>query len=487
VQRSGSFFEPIRDMYDVDLGITANISNIATARLLLNAGNYVDGYLNGAVSHADPIIGTFNGFSGRVFQSVTPWFAYLDFPIKLGASHEGKKDGEGSMGGLDVTVGKFGQQFTPYTLRMIDTDSYFTNDKTDLGDYPVTGARLGFRKKNLGMSFYAAVHHDPSVVPTSTGGLIVPGALAPLSPLPALNGGTGDVPEPNPLSTFVGLEVPVTADLLMDQSFGGRAEYSTRRFSVGGTYLQGSTNSHFSTPADAANLFRTLQVVGGDTRIPLFRGASVQGEWAQSQWDRRIGESLNDGFDRQALDVRLNLPLGSVLIQPFWKDIGAGFDAPGYWGRMGRWWNYRGVEGPGGTLSMPLGKRLMIDAEGASYELARGLFGTTQTGAFLPLNHGDVIYARGGLGIKLTEKDRLSSSYERVHYQYESVFIPGLAPFGADEMEQYFNAGWNHTFSDAFGMRVFYQHMIVNQAGIRTLSDVDYAANFVGTQFTVRY
>ena len=67
-----------------------------------------------------------------------------------------------------------------------DTDSYFTNDKTDLGDYPVTGARLGLRKKNLGMSLYAAVHHDPAVVPTSTGGLIVPGALAPLSPLPAL-------------------------------------------------------------------------------------------------------------------------------------------------------------------------------------------------------------------------------------------------------------------------------------------------------------
>src|SRR6185369_2609583 len=47
VQRSGSYLEPLREIYDVDLGITANISDIATARLLLNAGNYVFGYLNG--------------------------------------------------------------------------------------------------------------------------------------------------------------------------------------------------------------------------------------------------------------------------------------------------------------------------------------------------------------------------------------------------------------------------------------------------------
>src|SRR5262249_12742677 len=55
VQRSSSMLEPVNVIYDVDLGITANISNIATARLLLNAGNYIDGYLNGGVSHADPV------------------------------------------------------------------------------------------------------------------------------------------------------------------------------------------------------------------------------------------------------------------------------------------------------------------------------------------------------------------------------------------------------------------------------------------------
>src|SRR5207249_3541654 len=89
VQHSGSLLEPIREIYDVDLGITANISDIATARLLLNAGNYVQGYLNGNVSTANPLIGTFNSFVPKVYENVTPWFAYIDFPVKFG---EHKKD-----------------------------------------------------------------------------------------------------------------------------------------------------------------------------------------------------------------------------------------------------------------------------------------------------------------------------------------------------------------------------------------------------------
>src|SRR5207237_10636381 len=104
----------------------------------------------------------------------------------------------------------------------------------------------------------------------------------------------------------------------------------------------------------AVPFFRQLQVVGSDIRIPLFRKLSAQAEWARSTWDARDSGGglvdLNAGFDRDALDVRLNIPFGSRgLFQPFWKDIGAGFDAPGSWGRMGRWWNYRGVERTGAT------------------------------------------------------------------------------------------------------------------------------------------
>ena len=63
---------------------------IGTARLLLNAGNYVFGHLNGGVSNGSSLFGTFNSFIPTTFELVTPWFAYLDFPIHFGAGgHEG--------------------------------------------------------------------------------------------------------------------------------------------------------------------------------------------------------------------------------------------------------------------------------------------------------------------------------------------------------------------------------------------------------------
>src|SRR5262249_43545381 len=183
---------------------------------------------------------------------------------------------------------------------------------------------------------------------------------------------------------------------------------------------------------------------------------------------------VNAGLDRTALDARLNIPLGkNGLLQGFWKDIGAGFDAPGSWGRMGRWWNYRGVEGPGGTILLPIGKRLTLDGEGAHYHLS----GMLPTG-------GDVTYLRANLGFKLTPKDHISGGYERVAYQWDKRPAP---PFIDDELEQYYNAGWSHTFSPTFGMRLFYQLMAVNQAAVLTPNPTDFKTNFVGTQFTVRY
>src|SRR5262249_55951642 len=54
-----SLLKEMRDVYDFDLGITANVADVGTARVLINAGNYIDGYLNGGVSNARQF-GTFN-------------------------------------------------------------------------------------------------------------------------------------------------------------------------------------------------------------------------------------------------------------------------------------------------------------------------------------------------------------------------------------------------------------------------------------------
>jgi hypothetical protein len=103
--------ESLDAIYDVDIGITARLSDVATAHVLLNAGHYLKGYLNNSISTVRAV-----DDAAKSFDEVTAYYAYLDAPISLGGLH------------TNITVGKFGQQFTPYTLKLIDVDSYTIND-----------------------------------------------------------------------------------------------------------------------------------------------------------------------------------------------------------------------------------------------------------------------------------------------------------------------------------------------------------------------
>ena len=57
-----------------------------------------------------------------------------------------------------VTVGRFPLQFTPYTLKKIDVDSYTQITKTDDGNYPVDGAMVGWKLGSVDLTLFAAKH-----------------------------------------------------------------------------------------------------------------------------------------------------------------------------------------------------------------------------------------------------------------------------------------------------------------------------------------
>ena len=431
VQQSSSLLEPIQDLYDIDLGISARISEHYTARLLLNAGNYIGGYLNRGVSVGSPTFGTVGGVPGGdvlngVFEDVIPWYLYIETPIRVGGL------------GTQVRVGKFGQQFTPYTLRLFDVDSYFYNEKTDSGDYPISGASAAFKLGGLNFNVYGGVHPQDYAILSSNAGFFPPGLL-----VPGL--------------TFDGFPFG-PSDAIIDQSFGARVTLNRSRWGLGGTYVEGaSTNS---------NLFRRLQVFGGDLWFRVFRNVEVGGEFAQSRWSSQVGGTVGDTSDRQAIDARVRFPLGNLQLAGYYRKIDGGFDAPGAWARFGRWFNPRSIEGFGGTLSWPIGKRLAFNAEVADYRLRS------------PLPSGDLLYLRGGLRHALTARDSVELGYEHVRYEFDN--------FG-DEVERYYNIGWAHQFNPNMTFRFLYQIMSVGQAGSFAFSSNDFEAHILATQFTVRF
>jgi polyhydroxyalkanoate synthesis regulator phasin len=75
---SDNVLQNAKSIYDIDLGITARLSDVATARLLLNAGNYIGGYLNNSLS-------TVRDFGSNTFENVRPYYLYLETPVSAGS------------------------------------------------------------------------------------------------------------------------------------------------------------------------------------------------------------------------------------------------------------------------------------------------------------------------------------------------------------------------------------------------------------------
>lgn len=451
---SSSLLERVNAFYDIDLGITANISDVATARLLLNAGNYLKGYLGNRISQVNPFIdNATDGVSSTpnfTIEDVIPYYLYLEAPLKIGGV------------GTQLTVGKFGHQFTPYTLKMVDVDSYFYNDKTDLGDYPITGARANFRALGLNFSAYAGVHQNDYAALSSTAGFVLPGFYQP------------DLARFAPQGSF-GPLLGVGSTVL-EQSAGIRATYVGKRFQLGGTYLT-AVGSASDVPGAADN-FRQLSVYGIDGRFNVTKWLALSGSVTESRWDQQIGGDAQWSLfriganDRRAYDLRAEFSVWKALITGYYKRIGDGFDAPGYWGRYGNWINPRGLEVFGGTAEIPIGKRLTLDLEGAT--------GNYRDLRRLGVPGSDFLYGKAGLRFPLTARNSVDLGMEYVSYNAD-------AAGGVDRIERYYNLGWSHQLSPNMSFRMLYQFMDVSSGGFVSLPDFSYKSNIVVTQFQARF
>jgi len=346
---------------------------------------------------------------------------------------------------------------------------------------------VDFRALGLNFNLYGAVHQHDYAALSSTAGFVKPGFYSPdihrFRPHGDLFLGVATDP-------LTGLPIPPFGSALIEQSVGGRVSYGKKRLRVGATYLTGAASAdEFGT--GFADIFRQLHVYGFDINATIFRNIGLSLDVTESRWDGQFEQNTQKFFglgknkERRAVDARIRFPIGRLLATGFYKNIGAGFDAPGSWGRMGNFINPRGIEGFGGTLEIPIGRRLVLDAEGARYKY--NLFSRTPGVGYA--NNSDLNYMRAGLRFPLTSRNSVDFGYERVDFDPNGA--RALAP--SDRLEQYYNIGFSHQLSPNMTFRLLYQIMNVKSGGqydmprVGILGEGKYEANIIATQFQVRF
>ena len=463
------------DVYnDILLHIRGKVSSNATANVDLDFGNYLSAvgntaafpeYPTGAgasrLSPGGPLAGN---------QYAYAYKAYLDAAVKLGP-----------LGGAELLVGRFGTQYTKYTLKQADADVYTNLTQTDSGDTITDGIganlKLGPAHVNaFAGKLNATPYSQPyggsaaitpsfgnpfgNVQQTRPGGLIAANHAAPLDQMAGVRATFG-APE-----GFVVGATLVEAGLRNDGANGLGIQDGLTDPNRGGKNAQFNRLSVYGLDLNGALPFGLPGVKKGGILVDAAYTVSAHG---YNQGFNNVG----NGFRYSSQEYNAGFAIGPVHIKGGYQYVGPEFSAPGYWGKLGAWSNPTNVRGPIVSAKIALTPKLSFNADGEFYTAA---YGTNKDGS--PINsplRGAVDYtdSKGnrkhggadhvsryqvGLGYGLSSTYAVDLGYEDVQYDIrnQNGASTNIVKGGRPE-ENYTTIGLGHTFSPNASVKLLYQ------------------------------
>lgn len=447
----------LKSLYTVELNVDGRVSNDVTAHATVLAGNYLP--FASVTNKVGPFFATQGNFgtdsTNLTNAEVTPARLYIDGQLfdKFLFLDKGQ-----------VTVGKFGHQFTPYTLRQVDPDIYVEDPFTDNGDITITGGRLSADVgRRIHLVGYAGFHNN-----------LIPGGINRGFPVFFSLGGPGAI---NP--------VPYTAAAI-DQSAGIRGTWDLGRLKVGVTYVEAGISNQPVAGLKPGTIARGAQILGGDLSFKISNSFHIKGQFASSNLlnDTTLGDRSGVLISnlRNAWDARLGYQSGRFHIVGGWKQIDPLFGAPGFWDQIGRYKNPVNLTGFFGKVAYDFG-RFSIDGSAASYNSVRdGIVGT----GLVDLPGGDHLIQHYTANLKVNFRafngsNQIGFGWERVNW--DPLGLPAKA------REQYFTLSYGHQFSENTSFRLLYQ--IVDYAdkgaGLWTEPFGKYEGGLAVSQISVRF
>jgi len=473
------------DVYhDILLNIRGKLSDTATANVSLDFGNYLSqvgntaafpGYSAGGVAPSVLAPGSLTAAN----QYANVYKAYLDAAVKLGP-----------LGGAELLVGRFGNQYTKYTLRQVDADIYTNLTQTDSGDIIGDGGAVNFK---LGPAHVNAFAIKDSAIqfselyggstgtqfnPATPGNPGIPGnpfAPAPTPGTPAFFSNS---------QTRPGGLIRANHAATLDEGVGGRVTFGAPEGAVLGATVEyfglsnqtanglsafdGVTDPNKSTQptglGQGNGQFNRLAVYGADFNGALpfgLPGVKKGGILVDANYNvsaHGFGHgfaNVGSGYRYQSTDDQIGFAVGGLQLKGGYQYVGPQYSAPGYWGKVGAWTNPTNVRGPVVSAKFAFTPKLSLNADAQFYKAA---YGTNSNGTPInsPLHQNDHLNRyQVGLGYGLSSAYGVDLGYENVQYDLRNN--DGVLAHAGKPTESYVNIGLGHTISNNASVKLLYQ------------------------------
>jgi hypothetical protein len=451
-QRLGSptnqslFYNP-QVFNDVLVTIDGRVSDTAHAIVKIDANNYFPSSGSssaGIEALSDP--------TAKLNETFGIYEAYLDMPVDLGP-----------LSSAEAVVGRFGQQFTPYTLKAINPDVYTSLPETN-GDFQIDGAKLNFGAGPAHVTVMAGkTNNDSNAIPVE------------------LTAG------PNNVFRLRG------QDTAVDETAGARVTFGNPdNYVIGVTGLVARNSDAFVYPDGNIDpytntLYNNVSVYGADFngKIPFVgvSGLTLSGEFANSATGSgsRLG-NVNGTHGTEAWNAELGYDFGPLNVKGGYKEIYGNFAAPGYWGQIGDYINPTNIKGPVVSASYAVTPGLSVNADGNFFQ------GIYNVGDQNPLGKDDDLTSYDvGLKYGLTSQYNVDLGYQWVEFNLKNK--EDLYANAGKPTEQFITIGVGHSFNQNASLKLLYQIIDYSdkKTGFQDPSGQDEHGGIAVTQLSVKF
>ena len=408
-----SHFSNVNAVHDFHLIAHANLAGGVKFTGDIVASNYLgyraagSNYFTGGVPLA---LGGPAGAGGTSpMEEVTVYQAQLDVPI----------GGFGS--NTMLTVGRYKNQVTPLTYYRPDTDAYFDVPWYDDGNYIEDGFKLESKFGSAKTSIFAGSYRSL----TTTSGLLIN------APIVGANY-NGNIFARKPVSLSLAGD-QVTAG----ESAGVHVGLPLFRFGeLGFTAIDFGNQQSLPVQGN----FNNVMVYGVNLKLHQIGRFQIQAEGAKSVTQNGFASTgdnnIND--DNNAFIANVGYNSGPVGATVGYQYIDPRFAAPGYWNKIGNWYNPTNISGPYARVTYNFSNALVGYLGADVYAGARN---RPFIGGFTP--GSNIGRATAGIKYNVNKMLNVNASYEGVQYDLS----PSVSASGAraKPVEQYltFGAGLN--------------------------------------------